>query len=150
MDKGLLTQRIKDKALELGFSHVCITTADDFRDYAEEVQSRTPGYDFLINNRAGAVAGAYPRQFMPEAKSIICVVYDYSHILYPKKLTEHMGRAYLSRAYLPLPDSIAGARLQLLRDFLTANGCRIGTQGVELPVRAIRKHWPGPLLRILF
>lgn len=136
MDKKLLTLQIRDKALELGFVRVGITTADDFSDYASEVRGRTPSYDFLIDNPNGTLIGAYPRRVMPEAKSIVCIVYDYSHILYPKKLTECVGRAYLSRAYLPLPDTISGARLQVLKDFLTAHGCKIGGTEVDLPARA--------------
>lgn len=39
-----LTEKIKSKGLEIGFSHVGITTADDFPEYKEEVLSR-PDYE---------------------------------------------------------------------------------------------------------
>ncbi|QUH26585.1 hypothetical protein [Serpentinicella alkaliphila] len=62
------------------------------------------------------------------------LAYDYSDVAYPKKLTERVARAYQSRAYLPLVDSINGARLSLFRDLLKSNGCKIG-EDVQVPDR---------------
>ena len=134
MDKKVLTQKIKDKALSLGFAKVGITTADDFTEYADDLRNRTPAYDFLIHKRNGPLAGAYPRTAMPDAKSIVCVVFNYSDIDYPAKLTQSIGRTYLGRCYDPLPDTLNGARLSLFRDFLRDNGCKIG-EGVQIPER---------------
>ncbi|MBP1764803.1 MAG: hypothetical protein H6Q65_1861 [Firmicutes bacterium] len=132
MNKKTLTQNIKDKALALGFAKVGITTADDFSEHAEELHNRAPAYDFLQRPH-GPLEGVYPRLFMPEAKSIICLVYDYSDIAYPPKLTASVGRAYLSRTYLPLSNSLHGARISLFESFLRENGCKIGA--LELPDR---------------
>lgn len=134
MHKKTLTQKIKEKAVSLGFAKVGITTADDFSQYADDVRSRTPHYDFLTKMPRSPLAGAYPRKHMPEAKSIVCVAYDYSCFAYPRKLTDSVGRAYLSRSYSPPADTLNGARLALLTNFLGENGCSVG-EGIELPER---------------
>ena len=40
MDKKELTRKIKMKGLELGFSKVGMTNADDFIEYEQEIRSR--------------------------------------------------------------------------------------------------------------
>jgi epoxyqueuosine reductase len=135
MDKKALTSKIKHKALELGFAKIGITNAEDFPEYIEEVFNRAPGYDEWVAQPKSMFAGARPRQHMPEAKSIICAVYNYSDINYPEKLTASIGRAYLSRSYSPLPDSICGMRAQTLQDYLIKLGCKVDDSGTELPVR---------------
>lgn len=135
MDKKVLTSKIKRKTLELGFAKVGITNAENFPEYIEEVFNRAPGYDEWVSRPKSMVAGARPRQYMPEAKSIICAVYDYSDINYPEKLTASIGRAYLSRSYTPLPDTICGMRAQALQDYLTKLGCKVDDSGTTLPLR---------------
>ena len=135
MDKKILTSKIKRKALELGFAKVGITTAEDFPEYVQEIFDRAPGYDEWIARPKSMVAGAKPHQYMPEAKSIVCAVYDYSDIHYPEKLTASVGRAYLSRAYSPLPDTIHGLRAQALQDYLTKLGCKLDDSKTVLPAR---------------
>ena len=134
MDKRALTQKIKDKGLALGFAKVGIAPADDFIEYANDVRKRTPEYDFLAKMPQSPLMGAYPQTCMPEAKSIVCVAYDYSDVAYPRKLTDSVGRAYLSRSYSPPADTLNGTRLSLLKNFLVENGCKVG-ECVELPER---------------
>ena len=52
MEKNKSAKEIKRKGLELGFSKVGITTANDFTEYEEEIRSR-PDYD------EGAEKGAF-------------------------------------------------------------------------------------------
>ncbi|MCC8185318.1 epoxyqueuosine reductase [Cloacibacillus porcorum] len=141
MDKKLLTSKIKRRALELGFAKVGITTADDFPEYEAELHYR-PGYRPWINpdrsedpERSYLIEGVRPRGIMPGAKSIVCAVYDYSRLAYPEELTASVARAYLSRAYVPLPDSICGLRARALHDYLTSLGCRVYDGDKELPQR---------------
>lgn len=141
MDKKLLTSQIKRRALELGFAKVGVTTADDFPEYKAELLER-PGYRPWINpdrsedpERSYLMEGVSPRGIFPAAQSIVCAIYDYSKTVYPEELTSSVARAYLSRAYVPLPDSICGLRARALGDYLTALGCRVDDSGKELPQR---------------
>ena len=43
--KMSLTQDIKDFALDIGYHHVGVTSADSFTDHIEEVRSRGAIYD---------------------------------------------------------------------------------------------------------
>jgi epoxyqueuosine reductase len=102
----------------------------------QEIFDRAPGYNDWIEQPKSMVAGAKPHQYMPEAKSIVCAIYDYSDIHYPEKLTASIGRAYLSRAYAPLPDTIPGLRSQALQDYLKKLECKLDDSGTVLPARS--------------
>ena len=126
--KSELTRIIKDKALELGYSDVGITSADVFEGYQEEMENR-PEYERWITNPIGPYKGADPQQIMPNAKSIICVTDDFSKTAYPKKLTQSVGRVYLGRRYVPKPDSINGFRRAKFVEFLKDLGIQVDESG---------------------
>ena len=107
-----LTEKIKLKALDLGFVKVGITTADDFHDYIDKLMSRK-NYEFLIDKgeKSSIIMGSKPKSVAKEAKSIISIIYSYSHIDFPEKLIDKVGRAYQTRCYIPKADNINGARL---------------------------------------
>lgn len=136
MNKMSRSKKIKQKGLELGFSKVGITNADDFTEYASELLSRAD-YDLWIKTKRGAYLGqgAYPRSFFPEAQSIVCAVYSFADIQFPEKLERHVGRAYLSRAYIPLEDSACGIRVTEFARYLTALGCNIYQGDISIPDR---------------
>ncbi|MGM9531381.1 epoxyqueuosine reductase [Intestinibacter sp.] len=136
MDKKELTKKIKMKALELGFSKVGITTADPFLDYEKELLSRRD-YDGWINAPIAKYLGKglRPREIWKEAKSIVCTVYAYGHVKYPEELTKHVGRAYLSRSYLPLPDSSCGLRVNNLIEYIESLGCNVYKGEIDIPNR---------------
>jgi len=129
-----LTKDIKDFALDIGYSHVGITTAEDFSDFIDEVQSRGSLYDFYVEDPRKFITGAQPQKCMPEAKSIISVVWDYAQKGFPESLLGKIGRIYQARCYNAPPHRINGARYKLLSDFLEKNGCLIG-RGFLLPER---------------
>lgn len=129
-----LTRDIKDFALDIGYSHVGITSAEDFSDFIDEVQSRGDLYDFYVEDPRKFIDGAQPKKYMPEAKSIISVVWDYSQKAFPESLLGKIGRIYQARCYNAPPHRINGARYKLLSDFLEKNGCQIG-RGFLLPER---------------
>jgi epoxyqueuosine reductase len=131
-----LTRDIKDFALDIGYSHVGITSADDFSDFIDEVQSRGRLYDFYVEDPRKLLTGAQPKKCMPEAKSIISVVWDYSQKAFPESLLGKIGRIYQARCYNAPPHRINGARYKLLSDFLEKNGCQIG-RGFLLPERRV-------------
>ena len=139
MDKHQLTQLIKDKALELGYVDVGITTAEPFEGYREEIDSR-PGYDFLRNRKAGTYEMADPKNLMPDAKCIISTIASFSRTAYPSELLPYVGRAYLGREYLARADSPQGFKKARFIAFLEEKGIKVGNKDSEyalsLPDRA--------------
>ena len=129
-----LTKDIKDFALDIGYSHVGITSSEDFIDFVDEVQSRGSIYDFYVEDQRKFLSGAQPKKCMPEAKSIISVAWDYAQKGFPESLLGKIGRIYQARCYNAPPHRINGARYKLLSDFLENNGCQIG-RGFLLPER---------------
>jgi epoxyqueuosine reductase len=121
-----LTQDIKDFALDLGYSRVGITPADGFPNYIEELKSRYDMYVWYIEGPRQPILGASPRNIMPQAKSIVSLVYDYSNKSFPENLLGKIGRLYLARCYNAPEYRINGVRAQLMREFLKKNGCQIG------------------------
>ena len=137
-----LTESIKAKGLELGFSHVGVTTMDNFPEYEAELlrredyalwtdpdRSKYPGRSYLIQS-------AHPVSFYPEGKSIICATFGYSQYLYPEELTPYVGRAYLCRAYVPQAHSAAGIRVAEFRQFIQSLGIGLYDGPGEVPERA--------------
>jgi epoxyqueuosine reductase len=123
-----LTQDIREYALDLGYSVVGFTTADGFPDYATEITAnRKDMYDWYVIGAYQPLKGVEPRSVMPEAKSIIVTMLDCYKEAFPEKLLGKIGRLYMSRAYLSPRHRIAGARRQLLRDFLEQNKMRVAS-----------------------
>jgi epoxyqueuosine reductase len=129
-----LTRDIKDFALDIGYNHVGITSADNFSDFIDEVQSRGSLYDFYVEDPRKFLTGAQPKKCMPEAKSIISIAWDYSQKAFPEPLLGKIGRIYQARCYKAPPHRINGARYKLLSDFVEKNGCQIG-RGLIIPER---------------
>ena len=119
--KYQLTQKIKDKALELGYAACGVTSAQHFEGYREEMLDRG-NYEFIVNRPKGSFVGAHPEKLTPNAKSIIVTISDFSKIRYPEELTQHIGRAYLGREYLAQEKSTQGAKRKLFIDFLSELG----------------------------
>lgn len=131
-----LTSEIKEFALNLGYSKVGIIPADSFPEYIADLTNRSEMYSFYIKGPSRPLAAAEPRSIMPTAKSIITTVYDYAQKSFPQELTDKIGRIYLGRSYYPPPDSINGARTQLMRQYLCKLGCEVGDK-ISLPERLV-------------
>ena len=129
-----LTEDIKDFALDLGYSRVGITSADDFPDHVAEYKSRYEMYAWFIESHRQPLAGAYPKSILPSARSLIAVVYDYSKEAFPEELTRKIGRLYQARYYTASEHRINGARYKLMQEFLERNGCAVAV-GTSLPAR---------------
>lgn len=125
MSLARLTKDIKEFALDLGYSKVGITTADDFTEYADDLRSRGTYYDFFANDPRDPLRCAKPRDVEPSARSIVVLVWDYTQRAFPEALAGKVGRVYQARCYLEPSHRINGARLQLMKNFLQEKGCGI-------------------------
>lgn len=128
------SKEIKEFGFQLGYSKVGITSADGFPDYVKEVESRGDEFSILSFTTTNPLKDAHPKIKMPDAKSIIVLVYDYFKYDYPEELTKMIGKAYLGRCYGPQPGTINYARLQLMKDYLSENGCKVDSS-IGLPAR---------------
>ena len=120
-----LSEDIRDFALDLGYSRVGFTSADDFAEYVELVNSRYDMYAWFVESPRRILEGARPRSIFPAAKSIIALVYDFSKEAFPEELTGKIGRMYQARCYRAPQHRINGARPQLMEEFLRKNGCTV-------------------------
>ena len=127
-------QDIKEYGLSVGFTKIGITSADDFGEYVAEVTSRGDKYEVLNYTSSNPVKGAVPRDFMPEAKSIIVLAWDYFQQDFPANLKAIMGKAYLARGYNPIPGSMPHSRLNLMIKYLEDGGCQVDPN-VGVPIR---------------
>ena len=119
-----LTRRIKEKALELGYARVGIAPAARYPELLEELGQRD-GYERWKGDTSPFPTMADPFSVMPEAKSIISLVWSYGAVDYPETLLRHVARTYLSRSYCPPRDTSHGIRLTEFEDYLEAQGLRI-------------------------
>jgi epoxyqueuosine reductase len=125
MRKMFLTEEIKEFALDLGYSGAGVTSADDFTAYIAELESRGNMYDFFTKSPADPIGCARPRVLVPQARSIITLVWDYCTRAFPENLLGKIGRVYQARCYNAPPERTAGARLQLMKNFLISRGCAV-------------------------
>ncbi|MDO8671732.1 MAG: HEAT repeat domain-containing protein [Dehalococcoidia bacterium] len=121
-----LTDDIKDYALDLGYFAVGVTTADPFPEYAKELETRYEMYRWAIDTGYRIGRCVDPKNFLPNAKSIVVTVYDYAQQGFPPELVGKIGRMYLSRSFLPPSGHIGRVRVQLMHEFLEKNGCSVG------------------------
>jgi len=120
----ILTRQIKDYALEIGYSKVGITTADDFTQFADILTARGDAYDFWTHGPLKPLENAHIREAQPFARSIIVLIYDFARTSFPPELCALMGRVYQSRSYFSPPTNINGARLELMKQFLADKNVR--------------------------
>jgi len=128
-----LTQDIKDYALDLGYSQVGITTAEGFPEYIEDLQSRHHMYTWYLEGPRQPLKGAYPKEAMPSAQSIISLIYDYHKESFPEALLGKIARLYQARCYAAPEHRIHGARRKLMLDFLKKNGLEVAP--ITIPER---------------
>lgn len=127
-----LEDEIKEYALDLGFCKVGITDGNDVEFYREILEKRKESYLPWINGR---IFQSDPKTELPECKSVIALAYDYANVTFPEELTKMIGRAYLSRSYVPRDDSICGARLKLFEEYLKNKGWKVKQASLNIPLR---------------
>ncbi len=131
-----LTTDIKAYALDLGFCKVGITDTEEIPFYQDIIEERGEDYTPWINGR---ILSSDPRSEMEDARSAIVLAYDYLNVSYPEELTKMIGRAYLSRSYIPREDSIHGARLVLFEKFLKEKGLKVKKAALNIPFRQLAR-----------
>ena len=133
--RRILTERIKMKALELGFSHAGAIPCEDLPEYAAHVEAR-PSYDrFTKDNPTSFHAGCFPSRYFPQGRSIVCATLGVGSVDYPEELTPLIGRFYLARSYVPQPESLAGRRIEALASFMESEGIEVYRGRIEYPAR---------------
>ncbi len=131
-----ISQEIKAKALELGFCKAGITDSDDIGFYRQVLEDRAEDYLPWINGR---IFSSDPKSEMKECRSVIVTAYDYGNISYPSELTQYIGRAYLSRSYMPREDSVPGKRLDLFEEYLKGLGMKVKRASLNIPLRQLAR-----------
>lgn len=129
-----LTAEIKEYCLNLGYSRIGITNADDFTEFAEHVRSRGEVYDFFTKGRRDPLRGSSPKTIIPFARSIIVMVWDYAKTAFPPELLGKIGRVYQGRCYNPPSTYMTGAIFDLMKEFLKSKGMQVKAS-LSLPDR---------------
>lgn len=88
-------EELIEQALRIGFEDIGFTTADAFESHREILQGRQEEYGWAEKAGLNLLAGARPKAFWPEARSIIVLVDFYFREAFPKPLEANFGRCYL-------------------------------------------------------
>ncbi len=125
-----LTKIIKEKALELGFVAVGITTAEPFDLYAGELASRPEMYEWgkTLSQRASVrdldlARFVNPARFLPGVKSLIVVTDSYFEEDFPPSLAGKIGRCYLKGLFCP-QETLPSQRRRTFKKFLREVGMK--------------------------
>lgn len=117
-----LSSEIREFALGLGYDRVGFAPADDFPLYRDELNQRQEYENWDL--KESLIKTADPRNILPEARSIIALVYDYAKQAFPVELIGKIGRYYMGYGDYGRP--INRARLRLLVEFLEKRGFLVG------------------------
>lgn len=120
-----MEQNIKEYALEIGFDAVGFTTAEPFPQLTEALEERKEGYGWISDGLLQLAHVADPHYVLPNARSIVVLLYDYYKQAYPEQLLGRIGKAYQSRLY-PGKKRLFGSRIRLIREYLQELGMEVG------------------------
>ena len=125
-----LTRIIKEKALELGFVAVGVTSPEPFGLYAEELRERLPMYEWgktLSQNTSvrdlDLTRFIDPARFLPQVRSLIVVTDSYFDEDFPPSLQGKIGRCYLKGLFCP-EETVHSHRRREFRKFLQELGLK--------------------------
>ncbi|MFY9503845.1 MAG: 4Fe-4S double cluster binding domain-containing protein [Dethiobacteria bacterium] len=118
-----LTEEIREYALDLGFDGIGFATADPFTGLSQALQERKEGYSWTDKTLQLSQA-AEPRSVLPEARSLVILLYDYHKLSFPPTFLGQVGKAYLARLYFS-QTRIFGSRVRLFKKFLEQKGMTI-------------------------
>jgi epoxyqueuosine reductase len=123
-----LSRIIKEKALELGFVAVGITTPEPFTRYAEELAGRPEMYEWMKERSGKSSLGNLdlfrfidPTHSLPQVKSIVVVTDSYFEEDFPPSLKGKIGRCYLKGLFCP-QETVHKERRKGLQKFLQGLG----------------------------
>lgn len=117
--KGELTQLIKQKAQDLGFHHIGITTPDPpahLEVFQQWVSSGLQAEMDWMANQEAIQRRADPRRILPECRSILCLAIHYSPA--PSIEESHSGGNIASYAWGDDYHNVLPAKLQALVAFI--------------------------------
>ena len=91
----LLKERLREKALELGFEDVGFTNVEPLDLYIKEIESRPKKmYGWVQTNRFNTVRAAAIAEKHPWAKSLVVLIRNYHRRAFPPQLIGKIGRCY--------------------------------------------------------
>jgi len=131
-EKNLMDQTalIKEKALELGFAAVGVTSAEPFYLYATELNERGEMYAWgnTLSQKTSVrdldlTKFIDPANFLPQVKSIIVVTDSYLEEEIPQSLKGKIGRCYLKGLFCP-EESAHRQRRKEFKKFLQSLGLK--------------------------
>jgi len=123
-------EQIKNYALSIGYSKVGVAPVESLQGFEDEIFSRGMEFDMFAKMLTRPI-----EKKVPDAKSIIVLVWDCFQYDYPKELQEMIGKFYLSRCFLAPQGYISNARLKLMTDFLQEGGFSLDASPFTLPAR---------------
>jgi len=108
------------KAEELGFEDIGFTLAEPFDSQREILISRKEEYSWLVSKGTDVFKGIEPKNFMPDAKTIVVLIDVYFSKSFPTELEGHFGRTYLDDDRMTKGQLYQ--RIKKFRGFLRENG----------------------------
>jgi epoxyqueuosine reductase len=118
---GMLTQQqIIDRAHELMFEDIGVTTAEPFDSQKRILAERHEGYAWAMDMGLDLVSGTDPQTILPGAKSIFVLMEVYFRQSYPHTMEPFFGRCYLDDDRVTR-DGLA-RRIKDFRSYLRDNG----------------------------
>lgn len=114
-----VSDKIRMKALELGFAACGFAPLEDMPEYAAEIASR-PDYARMTDpdNPNSLYSNCFPSKYYPQGKSSVSVAIAFNDIDFPENLVGSIGRCYLARCYCPKEGNINYDRLELLKGYI--------------------------------
>jgi len=116
----LKQQQMIDRAHELMFEDIGVTSAEPFASQQAILSERHEAYAWLESAGLDLMSGTIPQHIMPAAKSIIVLMEVYFRESYPHSLEPFFGRCYLDDDRIT-KDGLA-RRIKAFRSFLRDNG----------------------------
>jgi epoxyqueuosine reductase len=127
-----LKERLRTRALELGFADAGFTTAEPLDLYIQEIDSRPHMYNWVMTEAFNTRRGATLAGKHPWARSVLVVLRNYHRRRFPPALTGRIGRCYQVDERQEPGEELR--RLQDLFDFLKVEKVRFLLDG-EVPAR---------------
>ena len=125
-------ERIREKALELGFEGAGFGGLDTLDTYIQEIESRPEMYAWLSEYDFSTLRGASPREKHPWARSMVVLIRNYYRKRFPEELEGIYGRCYMVDERKVHGEE--HARIRSFMDFLRGEGMEVRYDG-ETPAR---------------
>ena len=116
----LTQQQIIDRAHELMFEDIGVTSAEPFESQQQILTERHESYAWTMTAGLDLMAGTEPQNILPGAKSIFVLMEVYFRESYPHTMEPFFGRCYLDDDRITR-DGLA-TRIKAFRSYLRDNG----------------------------